>query len=65
MDFDVATVSTQSYGLGIGADYNNLGVELKYSTGLNFLKNHTVWYSNFTVISLGLKYRLVDLKTNR
>lgn len=65
MDFNVSTVSTQSYGLGIGADYKNLGLELKYTGGQNFLKKYTVWYSNFTVISLGIKYRLVDLKTNR
>lgn len=64
-NFDISTVSSQIYGIGIGADYNNLGVELKYTGGQNFLKKYTFWYSNFNVISLGLKYRLVNLKTNR
>lgn len=64
-NFDVSSVSSQIFGIGIGADYNNLGVELKYTGGQNFLKQYTVWYSEFNVFSLGLKYRLVDLKTNR
>jgi hypothetical protein len=64
-DLVVSTVSSQSLGIGIGADYNNLGIELKYTGGQNFLKKHTIWDSEFTVISLGLKYRLIDLKINR
>lgn len=55
----------QIFGLGIGADYNNLGIELKYTGNQYFLKQYTVWYSQFNVISLGFKYRLLDLKINR
>lgn len=64
-NFDISTVSSQIYGFGLGADYNNLGVELKYTGGQNFLKKYTVWNSEFNVFSLAFKYRLVDLKTNR
>lgn len=65
MDLDVSTVSAQCYSVSIGADYNKLGIELKYTAGQNFLKEHTAWSSEFDVFSLAFKYRLVDLKINR
>jgi hypothetical protein len=64
-NYDISTVSSQIFGIGIGVDYNNLGVELKYTGGQNFLEQYTVWYSEFNIISLGFKYRLIDLKINR
>ncbi len=54
----------QILGFGIGVDYNNLGIELKYTGTQDFFK-YKLWYANYNVISLGFKYRLVDLKTNR
>lgn len=52
-------------GFSVGIDYNDIGFELKAFANRDFLVRQQTFRTDFSVLSLGLKYRLVDLKINR
>jgi len=52
-------------GFSLGVDYDNIGLELKAFANRDFIVRQQTFRTDFNVISLGLKYRLVDLKINR
>jgi hypothetical protein len=52
-------------GFSIGTDYNNIGLELKAFANRDFIVRQQTVRTDFNVVSLSIKYRLVDLKINR
>ena len=52
-------------GFSIGVDYDNIGLELKAFANKDFIVRQQTFRTDFNVISLGFKYRLVDVKINR
>jgi hypothetical protein len=52
-------------GFSLGVDYKNMGLELKAFANRDFLVRQQTFRTDFNVISLGFKYRLIDLKINR
>lgn len=52
-------------GFSIGTNYNNIGLELKAFVNRDLLVRQQTFRTDFNVVSLGFKYRLVDLKINR
>lgn len=49
-------------GFSIGVDYNNMGLELKAFVNRDLLVRQQTFKTDFNVISLGFKYRLVDFR---
>jgi len=52
-------------GFSIGVDYDNIGLELKAFANKDFIVRQQTFRTDFNVVSLVFKYRLIDLKINR
>lgn len=64
-DFVILLARALTPGFSIGVDYNNFGLELKAFGNRDFIVRQQTFSTDFYVFSLGLKYKLVDLKINR
>lgn len=64
-DFVILLARALTPGFSIGADYSNFGLELKAFGNRDFIVRQQTFRTDYNVISLGFKYRLVDLKSNR
>lgn len=64
-DFVILLARALTPGFSIGFDYNNMGFELKAFANRDFLVRQQTFNTDFNVVSLEFKYRLVDLKINR